>query len=256
MKKMPVLFVGHGSPMYVIEENPFKEQWQLIAQRIPVPKAILCISAHWYCEGQAVAATDKPRTIHDFYGFPRALYDVEYPAPGAPELAQRSSELFSGHASLDTEWGLDHGAWSVLRFMYPNADIPVCQLSVNALLTTKQSYQAGALLQPLRKEGVLIIGSGNIVHNLGLVQWTKEDGFPWADEFDGYIKAAVLEREHDKAINYTQEKSAHHAFISRDHYDPFLYVLGASDKNDQVHVFNDVRVMGSLSMTSYLFETP
>ena len=250
---MPVLFVGHGSPMYVIDDNSFRCEWLNIGQQIPVPQAILCISAHWYGEGQAVCASAHPRTIHDFYGFPQALYQVQYPAPGAPELATRVVELFSGQASLDTEWGLDHGAWSILCSMFPHADIPVCQLNVNALLTPEQSYQAGKLLQPLREEGVLIIGSGNIVHNLGMIDWKKTDGFAWADEFDVYIKNAILQSTHDQVINYQQNPASRHVFTSRDHFDPLLYILGASDQDDQVRVFNDARVMGSLSMTSYLF---
>ena len=254
MNTMPVLFVGHGSPMYVIEENPFQEQWRAIARRIPVPKAILCISAHWYCEGQAVCAVSAPRTIHDFYGFPQALYQIQYPAPGAPELAQKVASLFPTPISLDTEWGLDHGAWSILHFMYPQADIPVCQLSINALLTPEQSYQTGALLRPLRQEGVLIIGSGNIVHNLGLIDWGKTDGFGWADEFDFYIKQAILSQQHEQVMQFQRQQGTARAFVSREHFDPLLHVLGASTERDQIHVFNDVRVMGSLSMTSYLFE--
>ncbi len=250
---MPVWFVGHGSPMYIIEDNPFCHEWQNIARRIPTPKAILCISAHWYGEGQAVCASEYPRTIHDFYGFPQALYQIQYPAPGAPELAESVVSLFSGQASFDTEWGLDHGAWSILNFMFPKADIPVCQLSVNALLTPEQSYQAGQLLQPLREDGVLIIGSGNIVHNLGMIDWKKADGFDWADEFDAYIKDAIIQYQHDQVIQYQQVNASRNAFSLRDHFDPLLYILGASDQNDQIHVFNDARVMGSLSMTSYLF---
>ncbi len=253
MKRMPVLFVGHGSPMYVIEDNPFRQQWCNVARQIPPPQAILCISAHWYGEGQAVCASAHPRTIHDFYGFPQALYQVQYQAPGAPELARRVFSLFSEQASLDTEWGLDHGAWSVLNSMFPKADIPVCQLSVNALLTPEQTYQAGRLLQPLREEGVLIIGSGNIVHNLGMIDWNKTDGFDWADEFDDYIKNAILQVSHDPVIAYQQHRFSRSVFTSRDHFDPLLYILGASDQNDRIDVFNDARVMGALSMTSYLF---
>lgn len=254
MDKMPVLFVGHGSPMYALEKNPFREQWQHIAKRIPRPEALLCISAHWYCEGQAISASEKPRTIHDFYGFPRALYEIQYPSPGAPALARHTASLFSGKASLDMQQGLDHGGWSVLRYMYPQADIPVAQLSVNALNTTQQSYQAGELLRPLREEGILVIGSGNIVHNLGLTQWSKADGFDWADQFDAYIKNAILERQHHQVIQYQEANTSSQAFMSRDHFDPLLYILGASEESDRVHVFNDARVMGALSMTSYLFE--
>ena len=222
MQKMPILFIGHGSPMYVIEDNPYRKEWHRIRDRIPKPKAILCISAHWYGEGQAVCAVKQPRTIHDFYGFPKALYQIQYPAPGAPELASRVVELFFGQASLDNEWGLDHGAWSVLSAIFPKADIPVCQLSVNALLSSEQSYQAGHKLQPLRKEGVLIIASGNIVHNLGMIDWKKTNGFGWADEFDTYIKNAVEQHKHEQVIHYQQNHASYNAFTSIEYSCPIL----------------------------------
>lgn len=253
MSKMPVVFVGHGSPMNIVEKNRFTDDWKAMAGEIPVPEAILCVSAHWYGRGQAVSKAARPETIHDFYGFPPDLYRKSYPAPGAPNLAARVADLFSRNIFLDSDRGLDHGAWSVLKFMYPAADIPVCQLSVNASFSPLENYQAGQRLRPLRDEGALIIGSGDVVHNLALVNWEMAGGYDWADEFDAYIKAAVIEGRHGAAINYEKAgPNASQAFTHRDHYDPLLYVLGTADKYEPVRVFNDERVMGALSMTSYI----
>ncbi len=252
MKKMPVLFVGHGSPMNIIENNRFTVQWRAIADDIPKPKSILCISAHWYEEENIVSKSKYPETIHDFYGFPEVLYAIPYPAPGAPELAVRVSELLS--EIVFEQRGLDHGAWSVLNFMYPKADIPVCQLSLNAGLTPEQCYQAGKALQPLREEGVLIFGSGNIVHNLSILDWEMEKGYPWADTFDEYVKTSVLARNHDNIIHYSKAgPSAKNAFKTREHYAPLLYVLGAAQEDEKIRIYNDERVLGAISMTSYLF---
>lgn len=254
MKKMPVVFVGHGSPMNIIEKNRFTTTWAGMAEQVPHPKAILCVSAHWFGEGQFVCTAPQPKTIHDFYGFPPELYEVEYPAPGAPELAASVVALKGGKVMEDSGWGLDHGAWSVLHFMYPNADIPVCQLSVNAANMPMESYRMGEVLRPLREEGVLILGSGNIVHNLTLVDWDRPlGGFDWADAFDETIRDAIVEGRHGDVIHYeTAGPAARQAFGYRDHYDPLLYVLGASESGEKVQVFNDERVMGSLSMTSYI----
>ena len=220
-------------------------------------KAILSISAHWYTEFDGISTTKTPETIHDFYGFPPELYQVEYPAPGAPELALRVAGLLKGkNVAMDTVRGLDHGAWSVLHVMYPQGDIPVCQLSVNANNTPKTSYELGQMLLPLREEGVLILASGNIVHNLAMVDWNREEGgYPWADYFDKFIKKAVLEGKYQNIIQYEAAgNSATQAFVYRDHYDPLLYALGAVTKEDTVTVFNEERMMGSLSMTSYLWK--
>ena len=250
MSKMPALFVGHGSPMNIVETNRFTDGWKAMAGEITAPKAILCISAHWYGRGQAVSKAEQPETIHDFYGFPPELYNENYPAPGAPALAARIFDLFGKNIFLDPDRGLDHGAWSVLKFMYPAGDIPVCQLSVNASFSPLEVYQAGQRLRPLRDEGVLIIGSGDVVHNLALVNWEMAGGYEWADEFDAYIKTAVMEGRPEAAVNFKKAgKSADRAFTYRDHYDPLLYVLGAAEQGDPVRVFNDERVMGALSMT-------
>lgn len=253
MPKMPVVFVGHGSPMNIVEKNSFTDAWAALGRELPTPRAILCVSAHWYGRGEAVSSVEQPETIHDFYGFPQELYEIDYPAPGAPELAAETAGLFPGGLRLDPQRGLDHGAWSVLHFMYPQADIPVCQLSVNAAFSPAESYRAGELLRPLRDAGVLIMGSGNVVHNLALVDWEMDGGYGWADEFDAYIKEAISEGRHDAAVNYSRAgQSAARAFSSRDHYDPLLYALGAAGTEDPVRVFNEERVMGSLSMTSYV----
>lgn len=253
MGRMPILFVGHGSPMNIIEENRFTETWRAMAAAIPRPRFILCVSAHWFGRGLAVSGGSRPKTVHDFYGFPTELYDVQYPAPGAPELADRLVKALP-EIRLDPDRGLDHGAWSVLHFMYPEADIPVCQLSVNALFSPQQSYEAGQRLSFLRDEKVLIMGSGDVVHNLALVDWEMEGGYDWADEFDAYIKAALLEGRPEEVIYYQKAGfAASRAFSHRDHYDPLLYALGAVDGEDRVRVYNDERVMGALSMTSYIF---
>ena len=255
MKKMPVMFVGHGSPMNVVEKNRFTEGWKKMAGLLPRPAAVLCVSAHWYGDGTSVSAAEKPGTIYDFYGFPRQLYEIAYPAPGAPELAGRTAELLGAESTyLDPERGLDHGAWSVLHFMYPQADVPVCQLSIDAHLTPQQSYETGKKLRPLRDEGILILGSGDVVHNLARLDWNMSGGYPWADEFDAYIKSALLEGRHDDVVHYGRGGTAAGlAFTHRDHYDPLLYALGAVEEGEKVDVHNDERLMGSLSMTSYLF---
>ena len=252
MQRMPVLFVGHGSPMNSIEENVFTDGWRSMARDITKPKAILCVSAHWFVEANLVSAAESPKTIHDFYGFPESLYEITYPTPGAPAYAQTIVALSKGVVQQVPDRGLDHGAWSVLRFMYPKADVPVLQLSVHAGNTPAQSFQMGRMLSALRGEGVLIIGSGNIVHNLSLVSWDMEGGFPWADDFDRYIKTAILSGRYDDVLRYTLAGgSANHAFVGRDHYDPLLYALGATDAGESIQVYNDARVLGSLSMTSY-----
>lgn len=238
--------------MNAIRPNRFSATWSYMAGLLPKPKAILCVSAHWYGRGHFVSSTQKPATIHDFYGFPDELYKMEYPAPGAPELAARVASLEGLNAAVDPARGLDHGAWCVLGSMYPDADIPVCQLSVNAENTPLASYEAGRALSSLRGEGVLIIGSGNIVHDLSTVDWGMEaGGYGWADEFDSYIRDAVMDGRHGDVINYENAGySAKRAFRYRDHYDPLLYILGAGESGEKTRVFNNERVLGSISMTS------
>ncbi|MBC3887464.1 4,5-DOPA dioxygenase extradiol [Acetobacterium paludosum] len=252
-EKMPVLFVGHGSPMNAIENNEFTRGWEAIAAKIPTPKAILSISAHWYTEGTKVNDSDKPETIYDMYGFPDELYKVVYDAPGAPELAHLTKNLITRAVTVDNTWGLDHGTWSVLHRMYPTAEIPVFQLSIDLSAAAATHYQIGQELQSLRDQGVLIFGSGNIVHNLSRVNWELSGGYSWADEFDAYIKECILNHRYQDVINYhSAGESSKLAFFTPDHFYPLLYVLGAAGDDDNITIFNDSRTLGSMSMTSYL----
>lgn len=253
-KRMPVIFVGHGSPMNAIEDNLFTKTWEALGKRLPRPKAILAISAHWYTLGTLTSDEENPRTIYDMYGFPRALYELKYPVKGDAELTDAVTGLLGDMVVIDNGWGIDHGTWSVLCKMYPKADIPVVQLSVNSRAAAQEHYDLGKKLAALREEGYLIFGSGNIVHNLALISWDMQKGFPWAQTFDDFIKNAILEGRHDDVVHYERAgESAKKAFYTPDHYFPLLYALGASDAVDQVEVFNDVCLMGSMSMTGYLF---
>ncbi len=248
------MFAGHGSPMNAIEDNAFTRGWRAVAARLPRPKAILAVSAHWYAEGTRTSDEVQPRTIHDMYGFPRPLYEVQYPSLGSPELAQRVTQLCPGTA-IDNTWGIDHGTWSVLVHMFPAADIPVVQLSVDARKSADAHFELGQSLKPLRDEGVLILGSGNVVHNLSLVDWRNAGGYAWADEFDTYIRGRIEARDFARVVDHhSAGASAEMAFPTPDHYYPLLYVLGASHPDDKLTVFNEARVLGSISMTNYLFE--
>jgi len=254
--RMPLLFVGHGSPMYAIEENEFADGWKQLGKLIPLPEAVLCISAHWETEGTYVTAMEKPETIHDFYGFPKQLFDVVYPAPGSPLLAELSKHAIkSADVNLDYKWGLDHGCWAVLRNIYPGADIPVVQLSLDLTRAPEWHYELGKELSVLRNKGVLIIGSGNIVHNLRLLDWNnKNGGFDWAEEINEKIKKLILEENHKELINYISlGNAAKLAAPTPEHYLPLLYILGMKEKNEEPAFFNDKTVMGSLSMTSVLY---
>ena len=254
MTKMPVLFVGHGSPMNAIEVNAFTRGWAEIAAKIPKPEAILCISAHWTTDGSKVSDAPQPKTVYDMYGFPHALYEVKYDSPGAPELAHSLRDL-APKVQIDNSWGIDHGTWSVLHVMYPNADIPLIQLSLDRNESRQYHYDLGQKLKALREKGVLIMGSGNVVHNLGRINWDMNDGYTWAREFDDYIKENIMSRELGNVIDYKKAGlSSREAFYTTEHFDPLLYVLGASDENDKLTVFNNDCTLGSLSMTCYLFE--
>lgn len=255
MQRTPVLFVGHGSPMNAIENNPYTKTWQALGQALPRPKAILSVSAHWYTMSTLVSNVRENRTIYDMYGFPDALYRLSYPAKGAPETAARTAALLGGTAALSGDWGLDHGTWSVLTHMFPKADVPVFQLSVNRRLTMREHYALGQALLPLREEGVMIFASGNVVHNLSLVDWKNPNGFSWADAFDAYIRDAVLAREHEKVIDYLALGEPSRLSVpTMDHFAPLLYALGATQDDDTPSVFNDARTLGSLSMTGYRFD--
>ena len=255
-KKMPVLFLGHGSPMNAIEENDFVAGFRKIAKEIPRPNAILCISAHWETRGTFVTAMQNPPTIHDFGGFPKELFDVQYPAPGSHDLARETKALVKKtDIGLDDKWGLDHGAWSVIKHLYPNADIPVIQMSLDYNQTPRYHYELAAELKSLREKGVLIIGSGNMVHNLGLVAWNKLNadnyGFDWAFEANDKMKKLILNGDHDPLVNLrSQGKAFDLAIPTPEHYLPLLYTLALQDKNDEAILFNDKAVGGSLTMTS------
>lgn len=252
-KNMPMLFVGHGSPMNAIEDNEFSRRWKVMGKELPQPTAVLCISAHWYTRGTFITAMEHPQTIHDFYGFPEALNNVRYPAPGNPELAKETSLLISKTTvGLNHEWGLDHGCWSVVQQMYPEANIPVLQLSVNGAEHAAWHYDLASELLPLRKKGVMIIGSGNMVHNLRVLDWQNPNsGFDWALEMDEAFKKYISTDNHKKLIQYSELGTASALAIpTPDHYLPLLYVLGLKDRNEEIEFFNEKIVMGSVSMTS------
>lgn len=256
MNEMPVLFVGHGSPMNAIEGNRFSDYWKLLGEEIPRPKVILSVSAHWYTSGLRVTDAPSPKMVYDMYGFPEELYQIVYNAPGSPDFAHLTEKLIGGDIKIDNSWGLDHGSWSVLCHMYPKADIPVFQLSVDRLAPAAECYEIGKRLRSLREQGVLIFGSGNVVHNLYRTDWSMEKaGYPWAHEFDDYIKESILDHKPERVINYSGAgASSALAFSTMDHFAPLLYVLGASNQGDRIRVFNNSCVLGSLSMTGYLFE--
>ena len=257
--KMPVLFIGHGSPMNGIENNIFSKAWYELAQKLPMPKAVLCISAHWLTRGSFVTAMEKPRTIHDFGGFPKELFDVQYPAPGNPQLALETKNLIaSTNVGLDHDWGLDHGTWSVVRQMYPKADIPVLQLSIDYNRPGQYHYDLAKELSGLRSKGVLIIGSGNMVHNLGMVDFKRIDepnyGFDWALEMNTTFKNKILTRDHKSLIEWEKMGTAAKLAIpTPDHYFPLIYSLALQYKDDSATFFNDYAVGGSLTMTSVIF---
>jgi 4,5-DOPA dioxygenase extradiol len=259
-KKMPLLFVGHGSPMNAIEDNEFSQRWLQMGKEIAQPKAVLCISAHWLTKGTHVTAMEHPETIHDFGGFPKALFDVQYPAPGNPVLAGEVKELIkSTDVGLNHDWGLDHGTWSVVKQMYPEAKIPVLQLSIDYAKPAQYHFDLAKELSALRKKGVLIIGSGNMVHNLGMIAFDKfnepDYGFDWAHEMNAVFKKNISERNYQPLINYESlGAAANLAIPTPDHYYPMIYSLGLIDKKDDVSFFNDKAVAGSLTMTSFKAE--
>jgi 4,5-DOPA dioxygenase extradiol len=252
--RMPAIFLGHGNPMNALYDNEWTKTWRTIGRSMVRPKAILCISAHWYISQVAVTAMEHPRTIHDFGGFPRELFEVEYPAPGSPTLAGRISELLGDNVDLDiSSWGLDHGTWSVLAHVFPKAEIPVVQLSLHDSQTGNFHYELAKRLAPLRDEGVLIIGSGNVVHNLHAYAWGKKDvpPFEWAIRFDQLVRRAVSEFNHGPLVEY--ESLGNDAILSAptpDHYLPLLYVLAVSQPGDSVSFPVSGFDGGSISMTS------
>ncbi|WP_206733890.1 4,5-DOPA-extradiol-dioxygenase [Flavobacterium stagni] len=253
---MPVLFIGHGSPMNGIEDNDFSKSWAAMGQSIPRPTAVLVVSAHWLTRGTHITAMEQPKTIHDFGGFPDELFRVQYPAPGSPELAIETQKIITSvPVELDHEWGLDHGTWTVVRHIYPKADIPVLQLSIDYSKSPQFHYDLAKELSALRKKGVLIIGSGNMVHNLGKVAWDKlnepEYGYDWALEINQTFKDKIVGKDHKSLIEYQKLGSAALLAIpTPDHYYPLLYTLGLQTEKDTIQFFNDRAVGGSLTMTS------
>jgi len=256
---MPILFIGHGSPMNGIEDNEFSKRWTAMAKEIPVPTAVLVISAHWLSHGTLITAMDFPETIHDFGGFPQELFDVKYPAPGNPALADEVVSLVKRvNIGLDHDWGLDHGTWSVVRHMYPEAKIPVLQLSIDYTKPPQYHYDLAKELYSLRKKGVLIIGSGNMVHNLRMVAWDKMNepgfGFDWALKMNDTFKQLIKGGDPWSLINYESlGRESQLAIPTPEHYLPLLYSLGLRGSNDDISFFNDKAVMGSLTMTSVKF---
>lgn len=253
---MPTAFIGHGSPMNAINENEFVLGFREIAKQLPPPKAILVISAHWYIKGTRVTGMENPPTIHDFSGFPRELYQMKYPAPGAPDLALEIESLFkNSKIEIDFDWGLDHGAWSVLVHLFPKANIPVLQLSLDRNLSAQGHYDLAKNLSPLRRQGVFILGSGNLVHNLGMVAWDKINlpgyAYDWASDANERMKACMVENDHQTLIHYaTQGKNFELAIPTPEHFLPLLYILALKEENEKLQFFNDRAVGGSLTMTS------
>lgn len=255
-EKMPVLFLGHGSPMNAIEENQFVTGFRNLAKTLPVPNAILCISAHWFTKGTKVTAMEMPRTIHDFGGFPQALFDVQYPAEGSPELAVETKKLLlPTEAELDHDWGLDHGAWSVIKHLYPEANVPVIQLSIDYSKPAQFHFELAQKLSALRHKGILIIGSGNIVHNLRMVDYHNFDrdnyGYDWAIEARATVNDYLVDGNFQPLIDFEkQSKALQLAIPTPEHFLPLIYTLGLKEKNEDLSLFNDKLVAGSLSMTS------
>ncbi|PKP03711.1 MAG: 4,5-DOPA dioxygenase extradiol [Bacteroidetes bacterium HGW-Bacteroidetes-6] len=254
--RMPVLFLGHGSPMNAIEENEFVAAFRQLGKELAKPYAILCVSAHWETKGTFVTAMQNPRTIHDFGGFPKALYEVQYATSGNPELASAIKQLITKtDVGLDMEWGLDHGTWSVVKHLFPNADVPVLQLSIDYSKPAQFHYELAKELSILRSKGILIIGSGNMVHNLGLVAWNKLEeksyAYDWATEANNKMKAYILNNDYQKLIEYQlQGESFKLSIPTPEHYLPLIYAQALKEEDEQITLFNDKIVGGSLSMTS------
>ena len=256
MSRLPIVFYGHGSPMIALEKSDTTAAWRVIAQTIGTPKAILCISAHWLTRGTAVTAMAQPRTIHDFGAFPQALFDMRYPAPGSPALAQRVVELLAPlPVRLDEEWGLDHGTWTVLHHAYPDADIPVVQLSMDVNATPAQHWEIGKMLRPLRDEGILIMATGNIVHNLPAMDWENPDAppYPWAVRFNQTMLDAVMADDPQVVIDFEAlGDDAKRAVPTPDHFWPLLYALGAREPGEAAQLHPNFIHHKSLGMTSIL----
>ncbi len=254
IKRAPAIFIGHGSPMNAIETNRFSTQWANIGKLFDKPKAIVVISAHWFSEGTRINDELQPKLIYDMYGFPKELYQVQYPACNSPAIVNEIKSILKNHLIVDNQWGYDHGIWSVLHHMYPQADIPIVPLSIDYNLSPKAHYQLGRKLRALRDQGVMILGSGNVVHNLALVDWGMKGGYQWATHFDSYIKRHIENRNFTDVIQYQKAgPSAQSAFYTPEHFYPLLYVLGAAHEEDSIQIINEDVILGAISMTSYLF---
>lgn len=255
-ERMPVLFLGHGNPMNAIDNNVFTQGFEAIGKKLPKPKAILCISAHWETRGTFITAMEHPETIHDFGGFPQALFDVQYPAPGSPELARQTKDLVTSVPIVPTsEWGLDHGCWTVVKFLFPKADIPVVEMSIDYTQPASYHYNLGKELAALRRKGILIIGSGNTVHNLRLAAWDKMMipgyAYDWATTANEKMKQLILDNDHHSLINYDKQgREFQLAIPTPEHFIPLLYTLGLKEKDEKISLFNDALVAGSLNMLS------
>ena len=257
--RMPVIFFGHGTPMNTLARNRYTEAWRRLGQAMPRPRAILCVSAHWYTHGTGVTAMERPETIHDFYGFPQALFDVQYPAPGDPALAARVRDLLQPvDVDLDQTWGLDHGTWSVLVHAFPDAGVPVVQLSIDGMQPPRFHYELGRRLAPLRDEGVLVIGSGNVVHNLRVLD-RRDDapGFDWAVRFNDRVRNALAARDHDALIDYAAGgEDAALAVPTPEHYLPLLYIAALQGEDEPISFPVDGIDKGSLGMLTAVAGAP
>lgn len=253
--RMPAVFFGHGNPMNAVERNRYSDAWRAFGESIPKPRAVLCVSAHWYILATAATAMPQPKTIHDFYGFPKRLYDVTYPAPGDPELAVSLHDLLDPvWVGLDNDsWGLDHGTWSVLVHVFPEADVPVVQLSVDAGKPAEYHLDLGRRLSPLRDEGVLIVGSGDIVHNLRLANFHKAEPYDWAIRFDSDVQRYLRNGENDALVDYEKHPDGRLAVPTPDHYLPMLYVAGARRDDDKLSILAEGIDLASVSMTAFKF---
>ncbi len=252
--RQPAVFAGHGSPMYAIEPNRYTDAWEALGKRLKRPDAILAISAHWVTRGTWVTAMTNPKTIHDFGGFPQALFDIQYPAPGSPALADRVQELLDIPVVLEeNEWGIDHGAWSVLKYLYPKADVPVVQLSLDGSMSAGQHYRLAKQLQPLRDENILILSSGNVVHNLRTIHWQEDaEPYPWAKDFNEYFAAMMHADRHEPLIEWEKYgQAAHMSIPTPEHYWPALYTLALQQDGEHAKVFIDGIEMSSISMLGF-----
>lgn len=252
MEKAPVLFVGHGNPMNAIGNNPSRKAWREMGKRLGKPKAIVAVSAHWVTKGVSIRRAEDNPQINDMYGFPEELYGVHYEPKSDISVADKVIKALN--AKVDNTWGIDHGVWSVLSNMYPEADVPVVMVSVDASADPQSLFEMGQKLEALREEGIMIVCSGNVVHNLRFVNWRMRNGEKWADDFDVLVRNLIEKKDYDAVVNFPQLKDWQKSIPTTEHYYPLLVALGAAGKDSKVTVWNEYRELGSMSMTSYLFE--